>query len=248
MRSIKSIVWLVCLILVSSVVFAQGKGINEPGTGIENPEIKEAGQGTGQGLDEGEFQEQKDSATGPQIQNQGESQQIQDKEQVQAQVNDIKQQLQQKQQQMNKEAEDVGGKKSEILKNQNRVRIAAQTLSQMANMMGGIGKEVSEIAKNFNNSVEATVRAEEKIQTRSGFARFFVGGDEEAAEELDQEVQQNQQRIQELKQLREQCECDEEVKEMMQEQIQQMEQEQTRLQQLAQAEKKSKGLFGWILK
>ena len=35
---------------------------------------------------------------------------------------------------------------------------------------------------------------------------------------------------------------------MMQEQIQQMEQEQLRLQDLAQNEKKSKGLLGWIWK
>ena len=32
----------------------QTKGIHEPGTGIENPELKEQGQGTGQGLVEGE--------------------------------------------------------------------------------------------------------------------------------------------------------------------------------------------------
>jgi len=32
-----------------SFVIAQGQGIHEPGTGIENPEIKEEGQGTGQG-------------------------------------------------------------------------------------------------------------------------------------------------------------------------------------------------------
>ncbi len=34
-----------------SFVVAQGQGIHNPGTGIENPEIKEAGQGTGQGLE-----------------------------------------------------------------------------------------------------------------------------------------------------------------------------------------------------
>jgi hypothetical protein len=101
---------------------------------------------------------------------------------------------------------------------------------------------------NFNNSVQATIRAEEKIQTKSGFARFFSGGDEKSAAEIEAQVTQNRERIQELTQLRDQCQCDEEVKAMMQEQIRNMEQEQTRLQELAQKEKKSKGLFGWIWK
>ncbi|MBR9683661.1 hypothetical protein GOV03_03925 [Candidatus Woesearchaeota archaeon] len=49
----KTLVLLITVFLVSSFVFAQGgEGIHEPGTGIEDPEIKEAGQGTGQGLDE----------------------------------------------------------------------------------------------------------------------------------------------------------------------------------------------------
>ena len=47
----KTIILLIVLVLISSVALAQGqKGIHEPGTGIESPEIKEAGQGTGQGL------------------------------------------------------------------------------------------------------------------------------------------------------------------------------------------------------
>ncbi len=46
---------VVMLFAVSFVVAIQEpKGIHEPGTGIENPELKEAGQGTGQGLEDGE--------------------------------------------------------------------------------------------------------------------------------------------------------------------------------------------------
>ncbi|MFC1730573.1 hypothetical protein ACFL6I_09570 [candidate division KSB1 bacterium] len=37
-------------VLMTSLVLAQGQGIHEPGTGVENPELREAGQGTGQGL------------------------------------------------------------------------------------------------------------------------------------------------------------------------------------------------------
>ena len=100
----------------------------------------------------------------------------------------------------------------------------------------------------FNNSVQATIRAEERIQTRNFILSFFFGGDEQAAGEIEQEVNMNQERIQELTQLMNQCECDNEVKAMLQEQIQNMEQEQNRLQELAQEQKKSKGLLGWLWK
>jgi hypothetical protein len=132
-----------------------------------------------------------------------------------------------------------------VYQNQNQVRLAVHALLSMENMTGGIGKNVSAIAREFNNSVMSTIRAEEKIQTRSGFARFFAGGDETTATELESEVEQNELRIQQLTQLRNECQCDQEVKDLMQEQIQLMQQEQTRLRELAQQEKKSKGLFDW---
>ena len=52
MRKILSL--FVILVLASSFVLAQQQGIHEPGTGIEDPELREAGQGTGQGLEAGE--------------------------------------------------------------------------------------------------------------------------------------------------------------------------------------------------
>ena len=78
--------------------------------------------------------------------------------------------------------------------------------------------------------------------------KFFAGGDEEAAEEIEQEVNRNQERIQELKRLMQECDCNEELKAMIQEHIQNMEQEQNRLQELAENEKNSKGIFGWLWK
>ncbi len=185
-----------------------------------------------------------------QTQNEGEEQvMVQQNQQVRAQTkSQLSEMIQQKQQRMNQELEQKDEKEQNVYQNQNRVRLAVHSLLAMEDLAGGIGEEVSQIARQFNNSVQATINAEEKIQRRSAFARFFAGGDSESAEELEQQVNQNKQRIQELKQLHEQCDCDEEVKTMMQEQIQSMEQEQNRLEGLAQKEKKSKGLFGWLWK
>jgi len=53
----KTILIIFVIVLMSSLAFAASQqGIHEPGTGIDNPEIKEAGQGTGQGLEGQEMQ------------------------------------------------------------------------------------------------------------------------------------------------------------------------------------------------
>ena len=83
-------------------------------------------------------------------------------------------------------------------------------------------------------------------ETRNMIVRFFAGGDQEAAGELEREVNHNKLRIQQLKQLMEQCACDEEVKNTFQEQIHNMEHAQNRLQQLVEKEKQTKGIWGWI--
>ena len=63
---------LILCVLISSLVLAQGQqGIHEAGTGITDPEIKEAGQGTGQGLE--------NDGTETQEQNLGEETEIQNR-------------------------------------------------------------------------------------------------------------------------------------------------------------------------
>jgi hypothetical protein len=70
------------------------------------------------------------------------------------------------------------------------------------------------------------MRSQERIQNRSSFVRFFVGGDEVAARELEQEINRTQGRIQEFQQLIQRYTCDAQVKALFQEQLQQMQQRQ----------------------
>jgi hypothetical protein len=176
---------------------------------------------------------------------------VMSQERVQAKIENTEQlriMVQQRQQAMEQEMAGMGRAEGEVYKNQNKVRMAVHALKGMENLVGNKGQQISAVAKEFNNSVQATIRAEEMIQKRNALARLFAGGDAESAEEIEKQVEQNRNRIQELKQLRDECDCDNEVRQMMQEQIQNMEQEQNRLEQLAQNEKKSKGLLGWIWK
>ncbi|MFH1598293.1 MAG: hypothetical protein ABIB97_04475 [Patescibacteria group bacterium] len=138
-------------------------------------------------------------------------------------------------------------KQQKVYQNQNQVRDAVHALLAAEDLVGGIGPQVSAIAREFDNSVEATIKAEEKIQSRSGFTKFFMGGDDQTADEILQQVEQNRNRVQELNQLnQEMCDCDAETKTIIGEQVYNMEQEQNRLSDLANQEKGKKGVFGWL--
>lgn len=171
----------------------------------------------------------------------------QERQQIKAQTaTELKQIIQEKKQEMQEEVEEIRVEYKEIYQNQNQVKLTVHSLLASEELMGGIGPQVSEIAQGFNNSVQATLLAEDKINSKSRFVKLFTGGDSEAAEEITQEVNINRERIRTLNQLMEQCECDEEVRNMIQEQIMNTEQEQNRLEELADGEKEKKGLFGWF--
>jgi hypothetical protein len=273
----RAILLVVVLVLIAGVVSAAAaavpSSVHESGTGIQNSTVQEAGQGSEQGQQVGlndsgqgtpQGQPEGLNASGPGIENvqqeqvQQETQnvggvnetiRVQQREEVRAQnVSELRELVQQREQEMNQEIQALEEHQQLVYQNQNRVRLAVQSLFAMEELVGSIGPQVSQIADEINTSVQATIQAEERIQARNTIVRFFAGGDEAAAQEIEQQVIQNQERIRELQQLQEECDCDEQVRAILQEQIQNVEQEQTRLQQVAQNELTDKGLFGWLWK
>ena len=268
----KKIIFLsLVFILSASIVFAQGTGNKNSDAG--NSESTQESEGNNQEPQQGSAvqENQLESPQGNgvdepvqtqnQVQNQeqervneqtgesnGETVGEQIRQQVRAvNIEQLKEMIKNKKQEMNQEFQEIKDKKRQIVyRNQNTVREAVHTLLASEDLIGNIGSEVSKIAREFNNSVQKTIQAEEKIQKRNMVVEFFFGGDEEAAEDILQETNKNKEKIQQLKDLKQQCDCDEEVKNVIQEQIQNIEQEQNRLGQLAQKEKSNKGLFGWL--
>jgi len=151
-----------------------------------------------------------------------------------------------KEKELEQETKGLKEKQQNVHKNQNRVRVAVHSLLAMEDLVGGIGPEVSKIANEFNNSVEKTIGAEEKIQNKNRLIKFLLGGDKESAELIVQEVNLNKEKIQQLKNLMKECDCDEEIKGMLKEQIINIEAEQYRLETFAETEKGYGGLFGWF--
>lgn len=170
---------------------------------------------------------------------------------VQRSIDQVKEQIQERKQLMEQELANKSTKEQNVYRKQNRVREAVHALIALRNsgqISGGIGQNVSRIANEFNNSVNKTIQAETKLQKRGGVMKMLFGANDEeveAAEEIETEVTQNQQRIQKLKKLKEECNCSEETKQLIQEQIENMEQEQNRLEDVAK-NGKSKGLLGWL--
>ncbi|MGM5484029.1 MAG: hypothetical protein ACQER9_03900 [Nanobdellota archaeon] len=154
---------------------------------------------------------------------------------IREKVNEFKKEIQEKNKSFNNRE-----------KNRNKMRVAARTLAKMENFTGKVGHNISQIAREFNNSMNKTYQAEEKIRKRNNFSRFFLGGNEKSAEKIESQVEKNRKNIEKLKRLKN--EVNEEIKPFMQEQIKEMEKEQERLNNLARKEKKNKGLFGWIWK
>ncbi|MFH1424403.1 MAG: hypothetical protein ABIG20_01845 [archaeon] len=228
---------LVILLFISQFALAANQAQNQAGQ--DDSEDEADGVGESNNTPEPELY---------QNQNQNKAE-VKNTERVQARnTEELREMIQTQEMELERESNNSNMDKQKVFQNQNRVRLAVHALLSMENLTGGIGPQVSAIAREFNNSVQKTIQAEEQIQSRSALKRFFSGGDQEAAGEIETEAEQNQVRIQNLNQLHTQCNCTAEVKAMLQEQIQNMEQEQTRLMELAQEEKAKKGLFGWFKK
>ncbi|MCC7565577.1 MAG: hypothetical protein KO206_04775 [Methanomicrobiaceae archaeon] len=140
------------------------------------------------------------------------------------------------------------GNQNQYLGNQNRVRFAVHTLLAAENRTGGIGPEISAIAREFNNSIDKATQAEERIMNRNRLTRMFFGGDAAAAEQIEEMIIRNQERIQELKRLIEDCPCDDETRALLMEQVRAMEEEQERLRELVRQELEDRGLLGRLWK
>ncbi|PKL70488.1 MAG: hypothetical protein CVV30_03805 [Methanomicrobiales archaeon HGW-Methanomicrobiales-1] len=131
-------------------------------------------------------------------------------------------------------------------RNQNEVREAVHALLAMENRTGGIGPQISAIARQFNNSAIASQQYEERIKNRDMFSLFFFGGDQQAAAELANLTVQNQARISEIGDLMNTTTLDADTRAQMELQIQILQQQLAQEQQLIAQAQQNKGLFGWV--
>jgi hypothetical protein len=159
-------------------------------------------------------------------------------------INDVRENHTKSQESLNATLRNISSGERDRIKNENEVRIAVTTLLETEDLSGGIGRNVSAIAREFNDSASSTQKLEDRIQSRNSFVRLFFGGDRDAARELANQTARNNVRIVELQQLISSVTLDAEVRTTMEDQVRIIQQEQDRLQQLAAREQEDRGLFG----
>lgn len=134
----------------------------------------------------------------------------------------------------------------EQFKNENEVRLAVHTLLEMEGVSGGIGRNVSAIAREFNNSAGSAKTFEDRIRERNTFTRILFGGDRDAAREIANLTARNRDRILELEQLIQSSSLDADVRALMEDQVRIIKKEQERLEQLSKREQEDRGFFAWF--
>jgi hypothetical protein len=132
------------------------------------------------------------------------------------------------------------------VKNPNAVRDAVLSLLAMGNRTGDIGAQVSAIAREFNNSANATRQYESRITDRNAFSRFFFGSDQQAAAGLANLTAENQAQIDKMENLMTTTTLDTDTRSLRDGQLQVLQQDVAFDQQLAAQAKQDRGILGWL--
>lgn len=171
------------------------------------------------------------------VMNQGESTQIQTQEQntIQAQDGTVEK--------TNK------GKSSSNPSEQRRSQVAnaVQAMFQVADQNGGIGQQVRTIAQNQNQNQVKLEQNVEKIQSRGGFAKFFVGPNYGEIKNAQKTLEQNREQIRQLNQIGTQLSNQGDQRQLTK-QIRILEQVSQEIETLLTDAQSGFSLFGWLNK
>jgi len=193
---------------------------------------------------------------------QGRSNQVQNQKQVQTQNQGEEQQLQvETQEQENLQSgqdEEVEATKKDKLKSVNprsenarqRMSVVAQTVEELLTTQGakgGIGQQVSEVAKEQQQTQQEIEGELNKLEARQGWVKKLFGPDYKAIKNLNQQVEKNRLRIRQLGQLQTQV-ANQADQTQIQEAVQALVEQNTALQEQTQAEEQVRSLFGWLFK
>ena len=246
---------------VDQQVQTSGMGIGQtanttmPATGVKttnqpNGSAGAAGNATGQ-MNAGngtavEAGSQIDSGNGEQIQQQD---QIRDQQKLQDGTGDSSDQQQDRIRTQDQEhvqnAGEVGSEKAS--QNKSDVANAVQQMIQIADKNQGIGAQIKVIAQNQVQNQESLKTNLEKIQSRSGLAKFLIGPDYGQIKNAEKTIEQNREQIKQLNQIKSQI-TNQGDQQILTEQIKILEQANQEAQNSLNAAQGGFSLLGWLFK
>ena len=160
----------------------------------------------------------------------------------------LKQLIQERREMLDDEAASTTPEVRRLFNGAKSMSVAVHALLASRDLLGGgIGEQVSDIARRVDDSAATTTNAEAKIHSRGFLTKLLCGGDKTAANIISQEVAQNQGRIDALTALLSQANVPVDIQTELNAQITALKEAQARLESVAQGEKKSWGIFSWRL-
>ena len=124
---------------------------------------------------------------------------------------------------------------------------AVQEIVKVADRNGGIGQEIKVIAQTQTQNQEKLETGIQKIQSRSGFAKFFIGPNYSEIKSSQKLLEQNREQIQKLNEARTQIVNQGDQLQVI-EQIQALEQVNQQIETLLSESQKGFSLFGWLFR
>lgn len=174
------------------------------------------------------------SETGNQVQNQNEVQN-------QGETN----QIQNNEQEGTQNQNELGLVVAQQRKSQ--VANAVQEMLQVADRNGGIGQQVKTIAQTQTQNQEQLEASLEKVQSRSSFAKFFIGPNYDEINNAKKILEQNREQIKQLNQIKNQL-ANQGDQQALTQQIQTLEQANLEIENSLGIAQRGFSMFGWIFR
>lgn len=232
-------------ILIASLlfVFILAGSVNAAGTGNNNPNLEVKGQQqTTQTSNQGEETQLQENIQIKVTDNQGNGVQVKEQEQLRdgSEAGDrVRNQGENTQIQNNSE--------ENSLQRRSNVANAVQQMLQVSERNGVSGEQVRVIAQNQNQNQIELENALLKIQERNNFAKFFIGSDFQAINNAKAILEQSNQQIKELVQVKNQLENSSD-QQILTEQIQLLENVNLQIENDLNNSQKGFSLLGWMFK
>jgi len=198
---------------------------------VQNSEQVQAGANAVTGTQTQQQTQQKlqdGTGAGSQVQNQDETNQIQTSEQQGTQI---------------------GNKSGSAVAEQRRSKVAnaVQEMLQVADRNSGIGQQVKTIAQTQTQNQEKLETSLQKVQSRSDFAKFFVGPNYGEISNAKKILEQNKEQIKQLNQVKNQL-ANQGDQQTLTEQIKMLEQANLEIENSLGTAQKGFSLLGWMFR
>ena len=136
---------------------------------------------------------------------------------------------------------------SVVQQRRSQVSNAVQEILQVAERNSGIGQQVKTIAQTQTQNQEKLETSLQKVQSRSDFAKFFVGPNYGEINNTKKSLEQNREQIKQLNQVKNQL-ANQGDKQTLTQQIQTLEQANLEIENSLGTAQKGFSLFGWMFK